>query len=234
MNGGSPIGSSALDTTGVATLVPNLPAGTYSITAVYSGDGLHSPSTSAAATISTLPATFNLTVNPPTINLITGQHQTVNVSIASVNNGVDTVNLGCNNLPAAVNCHFSNASVNLVAGATSTVQLTIDTNNPLGGGATVSRNATSSPHPANTALAGLFLPIAAFFGLLLWRARRRSFRLLSLGLLAALSFGALALSGCGGFSQSTATPGSYVIQVTGVGTQSNQTHYVNLTLNITK
>ena len=237
LNGAATVGSSAVDSTGVATLAPNLPAGSYSFTAVYSGDAIHSPSTSAAASLTTSPSTFNLTANPTTLNLVTGQNQTLTVSIASVNNGADTITLGCNNLPAAVNCHFSNPSVNLIAGATVTSQLTIDTNNPLGGGASVSRNQPNAPgssRSANTALAGLFLPFAACFGWLLWRARRRSFRLLSLSLLALLSLGAMALSGCGGFSQTTATPGSYVIQVTGVGTQSNQTHYVNLTLNITK
>jgi len=41
-------------------------------------------------------------------------------------------------------------------------------------------------------------------------------------------------SGCSGFSQATATPGTYVIQVTATGTNSDVIHYQNLTLNITK
>jgi hypothetical protein len=41
------------------------------------------------------------------------------------------------------------------------------------------------------------------------------------------------VTGCSGFSQSTAAPGTYVIQVTGVGVNSNITHYQNVTLTIT-
>jgi hypothetical protein len=41
------------------------------------------------------------------------------------------------------------------------------------------------------------------------------------------------VSGCSGFSQSSAAPGTYVIQVTGVGANSDITHYQNVTLTIT-
>ena len=232
LNGSSVIGSSGLDSTGVATLVPNLPTGTYSIVAEYSGDAIHSPSTSQPATLSTAASTFSMNLNPPSITLKTGQNQTITVSIDSVNQATDTISLGCANLPAAVNCHFAANDLKLVAGGSATTQLTIDTNNPLSGGATASvRKPDTAAAPL---LAGLSLPLAGFLGWLLWRARRRAQRWLVLVLLAAVSLGGLALSGCGGFSQNTAAPGTYTIQVTGVGTQSNQTHYVNFTLTITQ
>jgi ABC-type glycerol-3-phosphate transport system substrate-binding protein len=41
---------------------------------------------------------------------------------------------------------------------------------------------------------------------------------------------ALLVTGCGGFSQSSATPGTYVIQVTGTGASSNLSRYQNVTL----
>jgi hypothetical protein len=54
------------------------------------------------------------------------------------------------------------------------------------------------------------------------------------GLVLLMGFGALVFSGCSGsFSQSTAAPGTYVIQVTGTGSQSNISHYQNVTLTIT-
>jgi hypothetical protein len=40
------------------------------------------------------------------------------------------------------------------------------------------------------------------------------------------------VTGCGGFTSSSATPGTYVIQVTGTGINSNVIHYQNVTLTI--
>jgi hypothetical protein len=55
----------------------------------------------------------------------------------------------------------------------------------------------------------------------------------AMALLLILGAGAQFVTGCSGFSQSTAKPGTYVIQVTGVGSQSNISHYQNVSLNIT-
>ncbi len=230
LNGSTVIGSSGLDSTGVATLVPDLPTGTYSIIAEYSGDAIHSPSTSQPTSLSTAPSTFSLTVNPSALTLTTGQNGTITVQIASVNKASDTVSLGCANLPAAVNCHFASNSLTLAAGATVTTQLTIDTNNPLSGGTSIAARRTSDP--SAPLAAALSLPLAALFGFLLLGFRRRVPRWMVV--LCAVGLGTLVLNGCGGFSQNTAAPGNYTLQVTGVGTQSNQTHYANLTLTVNK
>ena len=52
-------------------------------------------------------------------------------------------------------------------------------------------------------------------------------------MLLAIGVAVTALSGCSGFSQSKASPGTYTIQVIGVGTGSNTTHYQNVKLTIT-
>jgi ABC-type glycerol-3-phosphate transport system substrate-binding protein len=49
-----------------------------------------------------------------------------------------------------------------------------------------------------------------------------------------LSGAAMLATGCSGMSSSSAAPGTYVIQVTGTGVNSNVIHYQNVTLNITK
>jgi hypothetical protein len=49
----------------------------------------------------------------------------------------------------------------------------------------------------------------------------------------ALSSAALLATGCSGFSSTKAAPGTYTIQVTGTGTQSDVIHYQNVTLDIT-
>ena len=230
-NGTSVIGAAALDSNGVATLVPDLAPGTYSITASYGGDSLHAASSSAAVSISGSPAGFAISLNPPTMTLATSQNGTINVTLTSQSGFADTVGMGCLSVPAAVNCHFSSNTVTLKSGQSQTVQLTIDTNAPLSGGTTAS-NAVSGSR--STALAGLFFPFSVVFGCILWRFRRRHAAALLTALLLFL-VGAFAVTGCGaGFSQSSAAPGTYTIQVGGVGSSSNLSHYQNLTLTITK
>jgi hypothetical protein len=228
--GATTLGSATLNASGVATLTPNPFSGTEAVTASYSGDTIHGASLSLPVQVTGVPVGFLITVTPSTVSVKTGQNATVNVALSSVSGFSDTIGLGCATLPSVVNCHFSAASVALAANGAQTVQLTLDTNNPLGGGGTTARN---TPSPARTAwLAGLSLPIAALFGLAFVRLRRRTFSpTLSLLLLAAC---AMLLNGCGGFSQISAAVGTYTIQVTGTGVNSDIVHYQNVVLTVSK
>jgi len=235
------VGSAALNSSGVATLIPNLAAGTHTIVAVYSGDSIHSPSTSQPATVSGTPAGFNLTVSPSAVSMATGQNATVAVTIASLSGFADAnIGLGCASLPAAVTCHFSSVSVDLAANGSQTAQLTIDTNNPLSGGASAlnarpeNRRANLAGFSISPVLSILSLAPGIFFGWILRRFRKRHSAIFTAALVVLLSLAAVVASGCSGFSQATATPGTYVIQVTATGTNSDVIHYQNLTLNITK
>jgi hypothetical protein len=224
------IGSSTLDSSGVATMVPSLATGTYNIEVSYGGDANHSPSTSNVVHISTTPVGFNLTVTPASVTIPATQSATVTVALTSTNSFADTIGLGCASLPAGINCHFSSPNATLSANGSQNVSLTIDTNNPLGGGASA-----MNIHPGSreVSLAGLFLPLSSLFGLFLWRFRRRYARLLTMALL--LGAAALVATGCSGsFSQTAAAPGTYVIQVIGVGATSNISQYQNVTLIVTK
>jgi hypothetical protein len=231
-NGTTQIGSATLNSSGVATLIPNLATGTYTIVAVYGGDTLHSPSTSQPATISGTPAGFNLTVNPSSVSMATGQNATVAVTLSSIGGYADAnIGMGCASLPAAVTCHFSSIGVGIAANGSQTVQLTIDTNNPLSGGASA-----MNAHPVNRSvdLADVFLPLNVFFGWIFWRFRERHRAIFTTVLVLLLSSAAMLANGCSGFSQATAAPGTYVIQLTATGTNSDVIHYQNLTLNVTK
>jgi hypothetical protein len=67
MDGGSTLGTAALDASGVATLsVSSLAVGSHSITAAYSGDGTHDSSTSAALsqTVGTASTTTTVASSP--------------------------------------------------------------------------------------------------------------------------------------------------------------------------
>jgi large repetitive protein len=228
MNGSTTIGSATLDGNGVATLLPDLAPATYNMVANYSGDALHSSSSSSAIKVSGTPVGFGITVNPTTVSLSSSQNTTVNITIKSSNDYADTIGLGCGTLPSGVTCHFSDDKVTLKAGASADIQLTIDTNSPLGGGSTV-----MNAHPSGFSLASLFLPAGLFFGWVSWRFRKRN-ALVFGAFLALFLSGAMLVTGCGSFTEHSAVPGTYTIQITGVGSNSNITHFQAITLTITK
>jgi hypothetical protein len=229
-NGTTAVGTATLDSSGVATLTPNLANGSYTIVAVYSGDALHSASTSQPVTITAGGTTFNLTIPQTTVTMHTSQNVTMTVTLSSTGGFADTIGLGCASLPVGVTCHFSPITVPLAANGTATDQLTIDTNNPLSGGASA-MNAQGNSR--GTYLAGILLPFSRFFGWIFWSFRRRHTGFLTMVLVALLTAGALLATGCSGFSMGSVAPGTYVIQVTGTGASSDVVHYQNVTLDIT-
>jgi hypothetical protein len=230
-NGNTVLGSATVDSTGAATITPSLALGAnYSVDAVYSGDAEHGSSTSSALSVSGTPVDFGVTVTPATVTIASSQNATVTVTLISNANFTGTIGLGCSTLPVAVNCHFASISLNLPAGGSVSTQLTIDTNNPLGGGSSAMNR---RPGDGKFSLAGLFLPLSLGFGFIFWRWRRRHAQILTMALVVILTAAAFVATGCGGFSQATAAPGTYVIQVTGTNTASDVVHYQNVTLNIT-
>jgi hypothetical protein len=231
-SGSTTIGAATLNADGVASMTPDLGSGSYSIIATYSGDALHGPSASVAVPISGVGQSFTIGVTPASVTMAASQNATVTVALNSISGFTDKISLGCVGLPAGVNCHFSNISVPLTANGSATAQLTIDTNDPLLGGTSAMYK---QPGKTNAELAGLFLPFSFLLGCILLKFRRRHAHALSMVLILVLTGAALLATGCGAsFTQSTAAPGTYVIQVTGVGTQSNVTQYQSVTLDITK
>jgi len=237
MSNNTQVGSATLNASGVATITPNLDAGvSYNIVAMYSGDADHSPSSSPTIPVSGTPTLFNLGVNPASVTMATSQNATVTVNLSSNGTFADTIGLGCASLPVGVFCHFSSPSVKLTADGAASVQLTIDTNNPLSGGSSAMNSSPiNSPQVTSKfSLAGLFLPVSVLFGFVFWCLRRRNARILTMSLILLLSAAALVATGCDSYSVNTATPGNYVIQVTGTGASTNAQQYQDVSLTITK
>jgi len=229
-NGTNPIGSTAVDATGVATLTIVMQSATDTITASYSGDASYTSSTSPAVTISGGQATqFTMQLNPATLTMPSGQHNTVTLTIASVQSFADTLQLGCLGLPTAATCTFSSDTTALAANGSATVQLTIDTGNPLGADEQASAVKTKS----NTMLC--FLPVGLLAGIALFRKRRRSLQtLLGLLLLIVTITATLGTTGCAGLTVNSTPGGTYTFKVTANGQKTGATQNQTMTLIVTQ
>lgn len=232
MSGSTTLGSAQLNADGIATINPQLSNTTYTIVANYSGDGVHAPSTSVAVTVTGNPTDFDIAVTPGTITMASGQNATIDVKVIANAGYSDMIGLGCSTLPAGINCHFSTNTIDLKSGQSQTIQLTVDSNNPLSGGSSAMNTRKGA---TGLALAGLFLPVGLFFGFAFRRFRRHHSAIFTAIIVMLLASGALLMAGCsGGFTQSSAKPGTYVFQVTGLGVNSNVAHYQAVNLTITK
>ena len=216
---------------GVATLAPALVKGTnYSIEAVYGGDAYHGSSTSQTLTVAGVAYGFMVRVNPSTATISPSQTSTVTVTLTSVANFTDTVGLSCASLPAAVSCQFASSSLNLPAGGTASTQLTMGANLAQSGATTAANRRLGN---GRVSLAGLYLPFSLVFGWMFCRLRRPNARHLTAALI--LSVAAWIATGCdASLIPANATPGSYVIEVTGTGATTNVVRSQNLNLDLTK
>jgi sugar lactone lactonase YvrE len=232
LSNGTVLGTAALDPTGVATMTVNLLTSSPSMAASYSGDAVYAASVSAQTSITVAPPTqFTLQLNPSSVSLASQQHSTTTLTITSLNNFTDKLDLGCLGLPFAATCTFSSDTAALAADGTQAIQIVIDTGSPL----TAGPEARLEQHTPGSTAALCFLPCGMLLGLACFRTRRRMRAslagLLMLILLIGLSAG---LSGCGGLSVNGTPAGTYVFQVTATGTGTGVTQSIDVTLTVTQ
>jgi sugar lactone lactonase YvrE len=226
-SGTTVLGSSQVDSIGIATLTVILPTATESIVATYSGDGSYATSSSLAATISGGIATqFTMQLSPSSLTLQSTQHASTTVTLTSLQGFSDTLQLGCLGLPYAATCTFSTPQVSLNANGTSTVQLIVDTGDPLGAGSTakLERRQTSG-------VLLCLLPCLLGIGL---GARRRKFKASTLLLLVCMVAMTLTASGCSGLQVNGTPAGTYTFKVTASGKSSGATVSQTMTLTVTQ
>jgi sugar lactone lactonase YvrE len=228
-SGSTVVGSGAVDASGVATMTVFVPSGSESIVASYSGDSAYAPSASLVTSITGSPATqFTLQIDPPTMTVQTKQHGVVNITITSITGFTDNMQFGCLGLPFAATCTFSSTQMVLPANGKQSLQLTIDTGDPLGAGATASNTRTSG---SNVLLC--FLPGSLLVGFLLFR-RKRSLPMLGIIVLV-LGMGAmLSATGCAGLQINGTPAGTYTFKVAATGTQTGASSSQTMTLTVTQ
>lgn len=216
-NGTTVLGSASLTGNSASFTSSSLGAGTYDITAIYSGDSNFQSSTSDAVkqiVNAALGSNFSLTSTAGTLKLQPGGQGTVTVTVTPTNGFSSAVTFACSGLPAGASCAFSPATVTPAGGAAATT-LTITTG-----------SASAAAHPNS----GGFLPeatVALALCLIGWK-RRRNFLSLSVLFVA----GVLLFSGCGGSaSNPTPTPVTSTVTVTATSGSIQQTITVLLTVN---
>jgi hypothetical protein len=129
-SGTTSLGSAALNASGVANLsIATLPAGTYSITASYLGDGNFNTNTSTPVSVTIGAPSITLAINSPALTISAGATGSETLTVTPLYGYTGSVSLSCGNLPPGLSCSFSPASSPLGSAAVSST-LTVTTPSP--------------------------------------------------------------------------------------------------------
>jgi len=166
----------------------NLPVGTDSVTAVYSGDTNFISVTSQPILI-TISAGFGVTSSGTALAFQASYQEAQAILTVTPGGRTDTLTFACQGLPAKLSCAFSPVSLPLAGiTATQSVQLLVSNSSATG-------SLREGPAGGLFATRTVGLAMLPFAAVLLIGLRRR--RLGVLIVLALLSLGAATLSGCG-------------------------------------
>jgi hypothetical protein len=230
LDGTTQIGSASLNGSGIAQFSTSaLTVGTHSITAVYSGDGNFSGSTSIAVTVVVTASGFGLSaaaLSPASIAPGSSAQSTITITPAGGMNP-STVNLTCSVSPAvspAVACSVGAISV---TGGTGSSMLTVSTTGP--------RSALAPAERGSSELVALAMLVPGLFlcGTGMSKPNRRKF--FAMGFVFAVLTGCMLQTACGGSHSSASTSpetlaGKYTITVLGSAAGMQQTTSVSLTV----
>jgi hypothetical protein len=204
-----------------AKFMTAIPAGSDTLTAVYSGDNAYSASTSVALPLLVIAPDFNISADNTNLTIAAGQTASTVITLTPVGGYSQTLTFACGSLPSNLTCSFAPQAMNFYPGtgaatAAQTTTLTL-TPAPKSAAVTAQRQVT---------WATLFL---AFPVLTLFARRRRGLRLMVVLLLAAS--GLVGLSGCGSSSSTSPSANTYNIPVSfNDGTTVTHTLTVTVTM----
>jgi hypothetical protein len=208
-------------------------AGSYSVIANYSGDANNAQSASGTVMITIIAPDFTIAANPQNLTIQAGQSGTVTLTLTPAGGYTGTVNLSCTGLPSEASCTFSPSALTPSGNSAVTGQLTIST--------TAASSASLGNHqPANIPwIPTGTLALAGLVGLAISPARNRRWnsRLRVMSMLLILTAGWISLQGCGGGGNSGTKnagtpPGTYAINVTAGGSNSEAQHSVALNVTV--
>jgi hypothetical protein len=235
MNGSAVMGTSVLNSSGVATLsISSLAVGTYSITAQYpsvtgtnpQGSGSASPASATvlvtvdAATAPIAPS-FSMTVTGSTPSVSPGETAVYSLVVTpTTGTTLPAITFAASGLPTGATATFSPA---MIAAGRGTTNVTLSIQTPAAQSARLERNRELNGGLPVVALCLLLLP----FGRSSRRFGKRLMRLSSMVLLLAGAASLMGLTGCGAdVARSTAQ--TYTVTVTSASVSVTQTAQVTL------
>jgi len=225
-NGATALGSAAtLNGSGVATLTTTFAtAQTASITAVYSGDGNFTGSTSAAFTETVVTPSYTVTANPTTLTVTRGTMGLATLTFTPVGNYQGTATFTCTGLPNFSSCLFLPTTI--VFTGNNAVQTS------------VLQFYTIAPQTkAGASSSGLLWIPATLLGMLLMvRRRKLAVATRSVLMLVVMALAATSVTGCGWGSNNYYTPtgsNSVVVNVTATATAGSSSANLNQAATIT-
>ena len=225
---------------GIATLSGSFAsAGSYSVTATYSGDANNTPSSSTAVTVVIATPDFSLSASPASASIGVGKSAATTLSLTPIGGYNGTVKFSCGALPVGVACSFAPATVTPTGGAAATTVLTVTT--------TASTSALLQKHNLSRPLHGIAWASLLLLTLAPRRARLLRRRLTRAGLLTLLLTACMiSFSGCGGGGGSSPSPtppapptptpstptGAQTITITATDSAGVLSHSVNFQLTV--
>ena len=228
LDGSTLLGTVPLSGSAAVFTTNRLSLGQHSITAVYSGAGTLTGSTSAPLTETILLSDFAISSSPAILSLRTGHHLTFTVTATSMGAFADTLTLSVQALPAHTSTSFPHGSgFSLAAGASASAPVYLDTDDVIGylGRAETPDRGPRHPQSSGSALyACVPAGLLALLGLL---RRKKQLPLLLAGL-GVLLLGSA--SGCSGKYPSSTAPGSYMFRVSATGASTGAAHTVDIPL----
>ncbi|HEY4355009.1 MAG TPA: MBG domain-containing protein [Acidobacteriaceae bacterium] len=227
-NGSASLGVKTLSAGRATYATSSLAAGTYTLSAVYSGDPYFAAATSANLLQTISPSDYSIAVNPTVLTIKRGETGRATFTLTPLGSFQGTINFACSSVPTNATCDFSPSSVTL-NGVPATTVLTI---------ATTAQHASLEPgNSLPWQKPGSGVVAAGLLGVFLLGRRnirniRKLRRLPTLMVLLLLAGMLGAMTGCAAVSGTTTTPvGSYSLSV-GAGVSGGAGHSVNLTVNI--
>jgi hypothetical protein len=223
---GRQLAGAALSAEGQARLEFGLPPGQHHLTALYTGDGAHRASVSALTGVraqDTATPGFQISVNPGSLSLITGQSGTAIVSITPVNASALTapmfVTISCSGFPDQSSCTFTPENVEILPTSTAAITSSMAITTQKG---SLVQNTRPGRAESNPVAWAILFPGALGLAGLAFSSRRRWLSRLALSALIALVAG-LGTTACAprynyyhhGPNQNLPTPtGSYTLKIT--------------------
>jgi hypothetical protein len=216
----------------------NLAAGTYNLTAAYSGDGNYAPVTSSPLTIVVIPPSALITASPASVTTAAGTPVTSTLTVTALEGYSPKlgVQLYCANLPQYAECTFDVPTVDIYdnPGVPQISHVTISSNLPVNVGE------LRTERISTIAYAGLFgLGVLGFA--LRKRAKKYRKALTMCCLLLAFAGAAAGLTGCtnSGYSHTPTSPhvttpaGTYQVSIYTLDLDTNQVSSLPFTLSVT-